>query len=59
MVAEVRLRPPNDPMKMNGCAMLVINPPAGLAKPAAAAAEWVARTLGEAGGFGRVETMRR
>jgi hypothetical protein len=31
---------------------VVINPPAGLAAPSAAAASWIATALGEAGGFG-------
>ena len=29
LVAEARLRPLTNPMKMNGCAMVVLNPPAG------------------------------
>ncbi len=48
LVTETRLRRPLDPMKMNGCAMAVVNPPPGLAAPAAAAADWIARTLGDA-----------
>lgn len=57
MVAEVRLRPLDDPMKMNGCAMIVANPPAGLDEAAALAAAWIARALGETGGLGRVERL--
>jgi 23S rRNA (adenine2030-N6)-methyltransferase len=53
LVAETRLRLPDDPMRMNGCAMAVINPPPGLDAPARAAAEWIAAWVGEAGGFGR------
>ena len=57
MVAEVRLRPLSDPMKMNGCALIVINPPAGLDEDALAAAEWIAAHIGEPGGMGRVERI--
>jgi 23S rRNA (adenine2030-N6)-methyltransferase len=52
LLIETRLRPPDDPLRMNGCAMIVINAPAGLEAPATAAASWIAATLGEAGGFG-------
>jgi 23S rRNA (adenine2030-N6)-methyltransferase len=57
MIAEVRLRPLSDPMMMNGCAMIVANPPAGLDRPVAQAADWIARTLGQAGGSSRVERV--
>jgi 23S rRNA (adenine2030-N6)-methyltransferase len=57
MVAEVRLRPLSDPMRMNGCAMIVANPPPGLDERSAQAADWLAGTLGEPGGFGRVERV--
>ena len=53
LVVETRLRAPDDPMRLNGCAMAVINPPAGLEGPAGMAAEWIATALGEPGGFGR------
>ena len=46
---ETRLRPLSDPMKMNGCAMLLINPPAGAVQAGEAAAVWIAETLGEGG----------
>ena len=52
LLIETRLRPPNDPLRINGCAMIVINSPAGLEAPATTAASWIATTLGEAGGFG-------
>jgi 23S rRNA (adenine2030-N6)-methyltransferase len=57
LLIETRLRPPNDPLRMNGCAMIVINPPAGLDGPAAAAATWIAGALGEAGGIGRARIV--
>ncbi|MFI4976772.1 MAG: 23S rRNA (adenine(2030)-N(6))-methyltransferase RlmJ [Caulobacterales bacterium] len=34
LAAEVRMRPPVDPMRMNGCAVVTINPPASLAQAA-------------------------
>jgi 23S rRNA (adenine2030-N6)-methyltransferase len=48
-VVEVRLRRPLDPMKMNGCAMVVVNPSNDLAARAAEAADWIARIVGDAG----------
>jgi 23S rRNA (adenine2030-N6)-methyltransferase len=53
LTAQVRLRPLTDPMRLNGCAMLVINPPAGVEAAAAAAAEWIAVSVGEPGATGR------
>ncbi|OHB37506.1 MAG: 23S rRNA (adenine(2030)-N(6))-methyltransferase RlmJ [Phenylobacterium sp. RIFCSPHIGHO2_01_FULL_70_10] len=52
LVAETRLRPLDDPMKMNGCAVVLLNPPAGLEAPLADVAAWVSGA-GE-GGAGRV-----
>ena len=49
LVSEVRLRSLADPMKMNGCAMLVLGAPPGAEAPARAAADWIAARLGEAG----------
>ena len=57
LVAETRLRPLADPMIMNGCALIVINPPTGLEAPARAAVSWVARTLGDDDGEGRVTIL--
>lgn len=54
LVVETRLRPLDDPMRMNGCALVVINPPEGLEPEATAAAGWVARACGEAGSEARV-----
>ena len=48
-VVETRLRPPLDPMKLNGCAIVVLNDPSGLQQAVEAAAAWVAAQLGEAG----------
>ncbi|MES2861148.1 MAG: 23S rRNA (adenine(2030)-N(6))-methyltransferase RlmJ [Pseudomonadota bacterium] len=49
LVAEARLRPLTNPMKMNGCAMVVVNPPAGADAAAGEICGWVAHALGEAG----------
>jgi len=56
LVAEARLRPLNNPMKMNGCTMTVVNPPSGAEAAAAEICGWVAATLGEAGA--RAEVWR-
>ncbi|MDO8412074.1 MAG: 23S rRNA (adenine(2030)-N(6))-methyltransferase RlmJ [Phenylobacterium sp.] len=52
LVVEARMRPLGDPMKMNGCALVLIQAPAGLEPQLQAAADWV--TSGEAGGQARV-----
>ncbi|MBW8303774.1 MAG: 23S rRNA (adenine(2030)-N(6))-methyltransferase RlmJ, partial [Brevundimonas sp.] len=49
LVAEARLRPLTDPMKMNGCAVVVLNPPPGAEAAAGEICGWVATTLGGAG----------
>ena len=54
LAAEARLRPLSDPMRMNGCAMVIVNPPPGAADRARAVVEWVAARLGEPGAVGRV-----
>ena len=52
-IAEVRLRPLANPMKLNGCAMILLNTP-DVAEAAGAVAEWIAARCGEAGAKGRV-----
>ena len=54
LVAEARLRPLTDPMKMNGCALVIANPPPGLADALRQVCEWVVSTLGEPGGEARL-----
>ena len=54
LVAELRLRSLTDPMKMNGCAMVMIGTPASVDGAAAQAGDWIASRLGEAGGRSRV-----
>ncbi len=52
LVAETRMRPLSDPMKMNGCALVAMGGP-DLATPLAAICGWTAQVLG-AGGDARV-----
>ena len=54
LVAEARLRRLIDPLKMNGCAMLLVGAPAGLDHTLTEVVQWVARKLGNADGLGRV-----
>jgi 23S rRNA (adenine2030-N6)-methyltransferase len=49
LVAETRMRPLSDPLKMNGCALVLLNAPAGMATVLEAVSGWTARTLGERG----------
>ncbi|HEV2082098.1 MAG TPA: 23S rRNA (adenine(2030)-N(6))-methyltransferase RlmJ [Brevundimonas sp.] len=56
LVAEARLRPLTDPMKMNGCAMVFLNPPEGLEGAAREVCGWVAAHLGDAGARAEVWT---
>ena len=48
LVAEARLRLLTNPMKMNGCAMVVLNPPSGAEAAATEICDWVTDTLGDA-----------
>ncbi|WP_297509046.1 23S rRNA (adenine(2030)-N(6))-methyltransferase RlmJ [uncultured Caulobacter sp.] len=54
VIAELRLRPLTDPMKMNGCAMALIGAPSAVETAAAEAGDWIAARLGEPGGRSRV-----
>ena len=54
LVIEARLRPLDDPMKMNGCALVAINPPKGLDVEAAQAAQWVVSACGGPDGEARI-----
>jgi len=49
LVAETRMRPLTDPMKMNGCALVLVGAPEGVAEDLEAICGWTARTLGERG----------
>ena len=54
LVAEVRLRSLDDPMRLNGCALVVVNDPGRLQASMAEVCRWTAERLGEPGGEGRV-----
>lgn len=49
LIAEARLRPLDNPLKMNGCALAVVGAPAGLDAVLEPVCRWVAGTLGEGG----------
>ena len=49
LVAETRMRPLTDPMKMNGCALLLMGAPEELAAPIEAICNWTAATGGPSG----------
>ena len=48
VAVEARVRPLTDPMKMNGCALVLLNGP-DMASAFQAIAGWVAQSLGEGG----------
>jgi len=52
LIAEARLRPLTDPMRMNGCALVIVNPPPGADAAALEVCGWVAYALGDAGAGG-------
>lgn len=49
LVAEARLRPLTNPMKMNGCAMVVLDASSAVEAAASEICTWVATTLGDSG----------
>jgi 23S rRNA (adenine2030-N6)-methyltransferase len=57
VAAVLRLRPPVDPLKLNGCALLALNPPKGLEAALHAAGDWIATNLGEPGGGVRIHHL--
>ena len=48
-VVEARMRPLTDPMKMNGCALVLARPPAELRAELTDICSWTVRSLGEGG----------
>ncbi|MGC1304789.1 MAG: 23S rRNA (adenine(2030)-N(6))-methyltransferase RlmJ [Caulobacteraceae bacterium] len=54
--AQVRVRPLDDPMRMNGCALVAVNLP-DVDAQAREACGWVAGRLGGPGALGRVERL--
>jgi 23S rRNA (adenine2030-N6)-methyltransferase len=57
LVAEVRLRPLSNPMKMNGCVLACLNAPQGFEAQLAMIVTDVAAALGEDGASGRVRAL--
>jgi 23S rRNA (adenine2030-N6)-methyltransferase len=58
LLAQARLRPLSDPLKMNGCAMTLLGDElGGLTGPLEEICGWTARTLGEGGFLARVEKL--
>ncbi len=57
LAAELRLRPLTNPMKMNGCALVCVNPPEGFAPLFTAIAADVAAVFGEAGQAARIVNL--
>ena len=60
LAVQARLRPLDDPMRMNGCAMVLLGPKAALdavAGPARQAAEWIVGALGGEGAEARLERL--
>lgn len=57
LAAEARLHPLDNPLRMNGCAVVVVGPTAvvdTLAEPAQAVCEWVCQRLGGSGAKARI-----
>ena len=57
LVVETRLRPLDDPMRMNGCALIIANPPPGLEVDLRPVCEWVVAALGGKGGEARIWSL--
>ena len=58
LAAELRLRPPLDPLRLNGCGLLVINLPGPSMRSALEeAGAWIAATLGEPGAGVRIRHL--
>ena len=55
-VVELRLRPLDDPMRLNGCALVLVDAP-DVSASALRAAGWIAQTLGAEGARARVERL--
>jgi 23S rRNA (adenine2030-N6)-methyltransferase len=54
LAVETRLNPLTDPMKLNGCALVILNPPPGIEAPLKAIAEWVVKIAGGPGGVAKL-----
>jgi 23S rRNA (adenine2030-N6)-methyltransferase len=54
LAVEARLQPLTDPMKLNGCALVILNPPPRLEVPLKAIADWVVKAAGGSGGMAKI-----
>ena len=54
LIAEARLRPLTDPMRLNGCALIAVNAPAAAEPEIEAACAFVVEALGDPGGRARL-----
>jgi 23S rRNA (adenine2030-N6)-methyltransferase len=54
LAVEARLQPLTDPMKLNGCALVILNPPQSIEAPMKAIAEWVVKAAGGPGGVAKI-----
>ncbi len=54
LAVETRLLPLTDPMRLNGCALVILNPPPGLEAPLQAIADWVVKAAGGPGGVAKL-----
>jgi 23S rRNA (adenine2030-N6)-methyltransferase len=54
LAAELRLRPLTDPMKMNGCAMVMVGAPKSTEGAIAEVTTWLADNLGDVGAKARI-----
>ena len=57
ITVEFLLRPPVDPTRLNGCGLLIVNPPYGFAEAAAPILQAFVETLGEAGAAYEIERL--
>ena len=60
LVVEARLKRLDDPLRMNGCALVILGDPGvvmSIFQPARAIADWIVSRLGEPGGEARVEPL--
>jgi 23S rRNA (adenine2030-N6)-methyltransferase len=57
IAAEFLLRPPTDPTRLNGCGLLVVNPPYGFVPAAEAMLQAIQDVLGEPGASSAVERL--
>ena len=54
LAVETRLTPLTDPMKLNGCALVILGAPPGLEPALASVAQWVVKQAGGQGGLAKL-----